>query len=83
MDSNTTLYSVEEFDQALVEAVLQEVFLSLKEKDYDPINQLIGYLMSGDPGYISSYKNARQKIVSIDRSRILEFLLRKVMGEEI
>lgn len=82
MDSNTTLYSIDEFDTALVEAILQEVFLSLKEKGYDPVNQLVGYLMSGDPGYISSYQNARQKIVSIDRSRILEFLLRKVLGEK-
>lgn len=82
MDSNTTLYSVEEFDKALVEAVLQEVFLALKEKGYDPINQMVGYLMSGDPGYISSYKDARKKVTSIDRSRILEFLLRKGLGEE-
>lgn len=82
MDSNTSLYSVEEFNTALVEAVLQEVFLSLKEKGYDPINQIVGYLMSGDPGYISSYKDARKKIVSIDRSRILEFLLCKSLGEE-
>lgn len=82
MDSNTTLYSIDEFDTALVDAILQEVFLSLKEKGYDPINQLVGYLMSGDPGYISSYQNARQKIVGIDRSRILEFLLRKVLGEK-
>lgn len=81
MDSNTTLYSVEEFDKALVEAVLKEVSLSLKEKGYDPINQMVGYLMSGDPGYISSYKGARKKIVSIDRSRILEFLLSK-LGEK-
>lgn len=81
MDFNTTLYSVEEFDQALVEAILQEVFLALKEKGYDPINQMTGYLMSGDPGYISSYKDARKKIVSIDRSRILDFLLRKTLGE--
>ena len=82
MDSDTTLYSVEEFDQALVEAILQEVFLALKEKGYDPINQIAGYLMSGDPGYISSYRDARKKIGSIDRSRILEFLLRKALGEE-
>lgn len=79
MDSNTNLYSVEEFDQALVEALLQEVYVSLKEKGYDPINQMIGYLMSGDPGYISSYNNARKKIVSVDRSKIIEFLLRKVL----
>lgn len=81
MDSNTTLYSVEEFDIALVDAILQEVCLALQEKGYDPINQIVGYLMSGDPGYISSYKDARKKIVSIDRSRILEFLLRKAIGD--
>lgn len=81
MDSNTTLYSVEEFDKALVEGILQEVYLSLKERGYDPINQMVGYLMSGDPGYISSYRDARKKIVSIDRSKVLEFLLRKELGE--
>lgn len=81
MGSNTTLYSVEEFDKALVEGILQEVYLSLKERGYDPINQMVGYLMSGDPGYISSYRDARKKIVSIDRSKVLEFLLRKELGE--
>ena len=81
MDLKTTVYSVEEFDQALVDVVLEEVSLSLKEKGYDPIKQIVGYLMSGDPGYISSHKNARNKIVGIDRSKILEFLLTKVIGE--
>ena len=81
MDSNTTLYSVEEFDIALVDAILHEVYLALQEKGYDPINQIVGYLMSGDPGYISSYKDARKKIVSINRSRILEFFLRKALGD--
>lgn len=80
MNSNTTLYSVEEFNDASVEIILKEVFLALKEKGYDPVNQLIGYLMSGDPGYISSYKNARNKITSIDRSKVLDFLLRKSLG---
>ena len=80
MNSNTTLYSVEEFNDASVEIILREVFLALEEKGYDPVNQLLGYLMSGDPGYISSYKNARNKITSIDRSKILDFLLRKSLG---
>ncbi len=82
MNLDTSLYSVEQFDQAYIEAVLHEVFLALKEKGYDPTNQIAGYLMSGDPGYISSYRNARQKIVSIDRNLIIEFLLKKVLGEE-
>lgn len=81
MDSNTILYSAKEFDQILVENVLHDVFDALKEKGYQPINQIAGYLMSGDPGYISSYKDARKKITSIERSKILEYLLKKNFGE--
>lgn len=81
MNSNTTMYSIEVFDQALVEKTLKEVCVSLEEKGYDPINQLTGYLMSGDPGYISSYQNARNKITSTERSKIIEFLLKKNFGE--
>lgn len=76
-DETTQLYDLEKFSESLVEKTLTEVALSLKEKGYDPINQLTGYLMSGDPGYISSYQNARTKITSIDRSKIIEVLLRK------
>ena len=82
MDSNTISYSLKEFDKVLVENILNEVFSALKEKGYNPINQVTGYLMSGDPGYISSYGNARKKITSIDRSKILEYLLNKNFGEE-
>ena len=78
----TTLYSIEHFDNGLVNSILKEVSISLKEKGYDPINQLVGYLMSGDPGYISSYQDARKKIVSVDRSKIIEFLLRQGLGEK-
>ncbi len=78
----TTLYSIEDFDNGLVNSILKEVSASLKEKGYDPINQLVGYLMSGDPGYISSYQDARKKIVSVDRSKIIEFLLRQGLGEK-
>lgn len=78
----TTLYSIEDFDNGLVNSILKEVSISLKEKGYDPINQLVGYLMSGDPGYISSYQDARKKIVSVDRSKIIEFLLRQGLGKK-
>ena len=78
----TTLYSIEDFDNGLVNSILKEVSISLKEKGYDPINQLVGYLMSGDPGYISSYQDARKKIVSVDRSKIIEFLLRQGLVEK-
>lgn len=82
MEANTTIYSIEEFDQALVQAILEEVYTSLEAKGYDPISQIVGYLMSGDPGYISSYQDARKKITRIERVKIIEFLLRKTLGEK-
>lgn len=78
MDMNTThLYAVEEFEERFVRETIKDVYLALEERGYNPINQLIGYIMSGDPGYISSHKEARSKIVKIDRSKILEVLLRE------
>ena len=47
----------------------------LTERGYNPVNQIVGYLISGDPGFISSYKDARQKIMSLDRSEIVAVLL--------
>ncbi len=78
MESETThLYDLKELDMALTENILKEVISALEEKGYHAMKQITGYLMSGDPGYISSYKNARRKISSIDRSQIIEFLLKR------
>lgn len=82
MEDTTTSYSLKEIKHANVDIILKEVSKSLKEKNYNANSQLVGYLMSGDPGYISSYQNARGKITSIDRSQILEFLLSKAIGED-
>lgn len=65
--------SIEDITDA--EYVLQRVFLALKEKGYNPVNQIVGYLLSGDPAYITSYKDARTMIRSIDRDEIIEELL--------
>ena len=56
--------------------ILLSVFSSLEEKGYDPINQIIGYILSGDPTYITSYNDARSMICRIERDEILEELLR-------
>ncbi len=58
---------------------IQEVSLALKEKGYDPINQIVGYLMSGDPGYISSYKDARKKITKYERTKVLNVLVKEFL----
>ena len=62
--------------------ILNEVYDALKERGYNPTNQLVGYLISGDPGYISSYKDARKKIQQIDRAKILEVLLNNFQGND-
>ena len=60
-----------------VELILTDVFEALETKGYNPINQVVGYLISGDPAYISSYQGARNKIQQIKRDEIIEVLLEK------
>jgi len=60
-----------------VELILTDVFEALETKGYNPINQVVGYLISGDPAYISSYKGARNKIQQVERDEIIEVLLEK------
>ncbi len=71
----TTLFNLDEIDTELTRKILKEVYSALKERGYNPTNQIVGYLISGDPGYISSYKDARSKIQEIDRAKIVEILL--------
>lgn len=72
----TKIYNCRNIEQADITSTIKEVSELLSEKGYDPINQIVGYLMSGDPGYISSYKEARKKLTKIDRSKVLEVLVR-------
>jgi len=58
-----------------IEEILLKVFVALEEKGYDPKNQIIGYILSGDPTYITSYNNARNLIRQVDRDELLEELL--------
>lgn len=72
----TKIYSAEEFQDAVIINTLTEVIKVLEERGYNPINQVVGYLMSGDPGYISNHKDARSKITKIDRTKLLEILVK-------
>jgi uncharacterized protein (UPF0297 family) len=65
-----------------VSQVLKEVFQALRESDYDPVDQLVGYLISGDPAYITNQKNARILIRRLERDLILEELVRKYLERE-
>ena len=58
-----------------VSRVLRDVYIALTEKGYNPINQIVGYIMSGDPTYITSHKGARSLIMKVERDEILEELM--------
>lgn len=77
---DTHLYSVTDINILEIKKILNEVYQALEERGYNPTNQLVGYLISGDPGYISSYKDARKKIQQVDRSKIIEVLLNSFQG---
>ena len=82
MDSNTTfLFDVSEIDNVLVDQTIKDVYEALEEKGYNTINQIVGYLISGDPGYISSYKESRKKICKLERTQIIEVLLRNYLNK--
>ena len=75
----TTLFEIDEITNALIETTLDEIYDALKEKGYNPVSQIVGYLVSGDPGYITNYKNARNKILNLDRGKILEIMVRNYL----
>jgi len=76
MDTNHTIkFNISKEDTS-VEDILKQVYSSLKEKGYDPINQIVGYIISGDPTYITSYNNARYLIRRFERDEILEELVK-------
>ena len=56
-----------------------EVYDALKEKGYNPVSQIVGYLVSGDPGYITTHKDARNKILSVDRGKVLEAIVKNYL----
>lgn len=73
----TSLFNVKDIDNRFISDILEEVWNSLEDRGYNPSNQIVGYLISGDPGYISSYQDARNKIQQIDRAKIIEVLLQE------
>lgn len=79
---NTKIYDSDEIQTEYVAQIIEEVSEILKDRGYDPVNQIVGFLMSGDPGYISSYKEARSKISSIDRAKILEMLVENFVNKK-
>lgn len=72
---NTQFVEVVKDSNLSVADILEEVYIALSEKGYNPVSQIVGYIMSGDPTYITSYKNARSLIMKAERDEIIEVLL--------
>ena len=80
---NTTIkFTVANDDKDNMRRVLRSVFDSLNEKGYNPINQIVGYLLTEDPTYITNYNNARNMICKLDRDELLQELVRKYLFEK-
>lgn len=72
---NTQYFKVEVEPETGVRVVMSAVYEALTEKGYDPVNQIVGYIMSGDPTYITSHNNARSMIMKVERDELVEELL--------
>ena len=72
----TMVFNIDELENYMITETLAFVNDALCEKGYNGVNQIVGYLMSGDLGYISSYKDARKKMQKLDRETVLEALLK-------
>ena len=83
MDFDKTMkFNVEKEDNSKTKEIMKEVYEALVEKGYNPINQIVGYVLSGDPTYITSHKNARNLIRSVERDELLEKMLKNYIGLE-
>ena len=72
-DINETMqFSIDNLEKNTTKTILDDVYGALKEKGYNPINQIVGYIISGDPTYITSHNGARNKIRKLERDEILE-----------
>ena len=74
-NNNTQFFQVVKEQEYDVESIIRDVYQALKEKGYNPVNQIVGYIMSGDPTYITSHNNARSLIMKVERDELVEEML--------
>ena len=75
--SNTQFFRVEKEPEIQVKDIIEHVYRSLSEKGYNPLNQIVGYIMSGDPTYITSHNNARSMVMKVERDELVEEILKE------
>ena len=79
MDRNTQVFSLEDVFDEEIKSVISIANEALAEKGYKPVNQIVGYILSGDPTYITTHKNARNLICKIDREELLRAVLKSYL----
>ena len=82
MNDSTIQFSIREEPEAEMRLILRQVHKALEEKGYNPISQIVGYILSEDPTYITTYNNARGLVRRIDRDELLQALVREYLKEE-
>ena len=81
MNGNTQKFTIPGNDRETMQRTLRAVYEALSEKGYNPINQLVGYLLTEDPTYITNYNNARAMICKLDRDELMQELVRSYLGK--
>ena len=81
-ESSTIKFTVPSDDKENMRTVLRNVFDALNEKGYNPINQIVGYLLTEDPTYITNFSGARSMICKIDRDELMQVLVREYLFEQ-
>ena len=79
---STQYFNVDNDPELKVKKVLELVYNAMTEKGYKPVNQIVGYIISGDPTYITSHKNARSMIMKVERDEIVEELLKEYIRNQ-
>ncbi len=80
--NNTQFFNFVTESEFSAKTVLEFVYAAMKEKGYNPVSQIVGYIMSGDPTYITSYNGARSMIMKVERDELVEELLREYIKNE-
>ena len=81
MSGETAIFSIHDKKDYEIHEIVQQVYDALKEKGYNPVNQLVGYILSEDPTYITNHNNARSLIRRIDRDELLQELVRHYLND--
>ena len=81
-EMHTLKFTVPSDDKENMRRILRNVYEALTEKGYNPINQIVGYLLTEDPTYITNYNNARSMICKIDRDDLMQVLVREYLFEK-